>query len=127
MLHVLIAYRDCDLNGTWDAAINVTECQSAELDMLDTRVEDILNSPTVNVTDLSMISEDLSVLSNTSGVTAIAPEDLTKTNDILTSLIKLVIICIYVVHTYLAIVHLYQKPALLLNVSIHVCHTHLYN
>lgn len=69
--------------------------------MLDTRIEDILNSPTVNVTDLSMISEDLSVLSNTSGVTAIAPEDLTKTNDIITSLIKLVIMHMYVCCTYI--------------------------
>lgn len=104
MLHVLIAYRDCDLNGTWDAIINVTECQSAELDMLDARIVDILNSPTVNVTDLSLISEDLSVLTNTFGVIAIAPEDLTKTNDILTSLIKLVNICMLYLRTYICFV-----------------------
>ena len=69
--------------------INVTECQSADLGMLNERIDDLLNSTVVNITDLSMISRDLSVTTNTSGITAIAPEDLNMTNSILSSLIRL--------------------------------------
>ena len=73
----------------WDTVINVTECLSAGLDMLNERVENILNSTIVNITDLSAVSRDLSIITNTSGTTAIVPEDLNTTNSILNSLIRL--------------------------------------
>ena len=70
--------------------IDVTECQSAELDMLNERVEDLLNSVVINITDLSIISRDLSNITNTSGITAITPENLNTTNGILNTMIRLV-------------------------------------
>ena len=84
-----VARRNCHLNGSWDALINVTECQSVDLDILNERIEGILNSTVVNITDLSTISRDLSVTTNTSGITAITPEHLNATNSILSSLIRL--------------------------------------
>ena len=84
-----VARRNCHLNGSWDALINVTECQSAGLDMLNERIEDILISTVVNITDVSTISRDLSIVTNTSGITEITPEDLNTTNSILGSLIRL--------------------------------------
>ena len=84
-----VAWRYCHLNGSWDALINVTECQSAGLGMLNERIENLLNSTFVNITDLSTISRDLSIITNTSGITAITPGDLNTTNSILSSLIRL--------------------------------------
>ena len=84
-----VARRNCHLNGSWDTMINVTECQSAGLGMLNKIIEDLLNSTVVNITDLSTISRDLSIITNTSGITAITPEDLNTTNSILSSLIRL--------------------------------------
>ena len=91
-----VAQRNCHLNGSWDALINVTECQSADLDMLNERIKDLLNSTVVNATDLSMISRDLSIITNTSGITAITPEDLNTTNSILSSLIRLAQSIVYI-------------------------------
>ena len=88
-IRIYIARRNCHLNGSWDALINVTECQSADLYMLIERIEDILNSTVVNITDLSTISRDLSIITNTSGIIAITPENLNTTNSILSSIIRL--------------------------------------
>ena len=84
-----MAYRDCNEGGSWNR-LNVTECQSAGLSMLNERINDILSAAVVNIDDLSAVSSDLSSVTNTSGISAISPEDLSTTNSILSSLIRLV-------------------------------------
>ena len=84
------AQRICHQNGTWDTVIDVTECQSAELDMLNEWIEDIYASEFIDINDLSAISRDLSNVTNTLGVTPISPSNLNVTNNILSSLVRLV-------------------------------------
>ena len=57
--------------------------------MLSERVEGLLNSAVINITDLSTISRDLSDVTNTTGITATTPEDFNTTNGILSMLIRL--------------------------------------
>ena len=83
------ACRDCTEGGVWDTMINVDECRSAGVNMLSTRLEDIMNATDINATELSAISEELSIITDTSGVSAILPEDLNTTNDILATMIRL--------------------------------------
>ena len=69
--------------------MNADNCLDESLDMLNTEIHDILNSAVINTTDLSTISERLSVITNTSGVSAISPTHLNTTNSILASMIRL--------------------------------------
>lgn len=87
--YVYTAQRNCNRDGSWDTVINVTECQSARLDMLSERIENVYSSAVININELSTISRDLSNITNTTGSTAIAPKNLNTTNNILRSLIRL--------------------------------------
>lgn len=69
--------------------IDVTECQSVGLDMLNEWIEDIYASEFIDINDLSAISRDLSNITSTLGVTPISPSNLNTTNNILSSLIRL--------------------------------------
>ena len=102
------AQRICYQNGSWDALINVNECQSAELDVLYEKVEDLSNSVVINIADLSAISTELSDITNTSGITATRPENLNTTNNILNILIRLVHYLYIHIHIYIYI-YIYIK------------------
>ena len=83
------AQRFCHQNGSWDTVIDVNECQSARLDMLNEWIEDIYALEFIDINDLSAISRDLSNITNTFGVTPISPSNLNMSNNILSSLIRL--------------------------------------
>ena len=83
----------------WDRFINVTLCQSIELMVLNNIInenQNILNSNTNNDTrdltvlfdirEVEAVSEDVSDLTNVS--TAIVPNDINTTNNIVDSLIR---------------------------------------
>ena len=82
------ASRSCSEDGEW-GAVNADDCLDESLDMLNTEIDVILNSAVINTTDLSAISERLSIITNTSGVSAISPTHLNTTNSILDSMIRL--------------------------------------
>jgi len=87
-VHACTAYRYCSPDGNWDV-VNVTECQNAELQKINNRIEnDLITMGVVDIIELEEISTYLSIITNSSGVAAIAPNDLNTTNSILGSLIK---------------------------------------
>lgn len=84
------AYRLCFENSTWDTVINDTECRSNKLTMVDSALNDILNSNTTDLVnsigEVEAISKDVSDLTNVS--TGITPNELNTTNDIVSSLAR---------------------------------------
>ena len=84
------AYRLCFENSTWDTVINDTECRSNKLTMVDSTLNDILNSNTTDLVnsigEVEAISKDVSDLTNVS--TGITPNELNTTNDIVSSLAR---------------------------------------
>ena len=100
-IHVVgLAYRRCLANAQWDVAIDVSQCHTVELTLLDNRVNElqgILNANTDNGTrnltvmfdimEVQIVSEELTVLTDTS-LGPILPNDLNTTNDILDTLIR---------------------------------------
>ena len=99
-----MAYRRCLLNAEWDAAIDVSQCHTVELTLLDNRInelETILNdnmdNGTRNLTvmfdimEVQVVSEELVILTDTSQG-PILPNDLNTTNDILNVLIEYVLL-----------------------------------
>lgn len=96
-----LAYRRCLDNGEWDMTINVTQCHTVEVIMLRDRVSElnnILNNNTNNgsrdltalfdITEVKVVSDELTILTNKSE-DPILPNDLTTTNEIVTTLIRL--------------------------------------
>ena len=94
-----LAYRICLQDAMWDTFINVTQCQSIELMVLSNILDenqDILannlNNETRDMTvlfdirEVEAISVDVSNLTNVS--TAIVPNDIHATNNIVNSLIR---------------------------------------
>ena len=99
LTHVGLAYRICLQDAMWDTFINVTQCQSIELMVLSNILDenqDILannlNNETRDMTvlfdirEVEAISVDVSNLTNVS--TAIVPNDIHTTNNIVNSLIR---------------------------------------
>jgi len=95
-----LAYRSCLPNAEWDITINVSQCHTVELVLLDDRVNElqsILNANTDNGTrnltvmfdimEVQVVSEELTMLTDTS-LGPILPNDLNTTNDILDTLIR---------------------------------------
>ena len=84
------AYRLCFENSTWDTVINDTKCRSNKLTMVDSVLNDILNSNTTDLVnsigEVEAISKDVSGLTNVS--TGITPNELNTTNDIVSSLAR---------------------------------------
>ena len=102
-LHIGFAHRDCLENSVWDTFVNVALCQSIELMELNNIIsenQNILNSNTNNGTrdltvlfdirEVEAVSADVSDLTNMS--TAIVPNDMNTTNNIVNSLIRYIII-----------------------------------
>ena len=101
-----LAYRNCFDNSEWDSVIDVTQCQSIELMALNYVLNDnldILNDNTNNstrdltimfdITEVELISRDVTDVTNVS--TAIVPNDINATNDIVSSLIRYTYVCYY--------------------------------
>ena len=99
-----LAYRRCLLNAEWDVVIDVSQCHTVELTLLDNRInelETILNDNTDNGTrnltvmfdimEVQIVSEELVILTDTSQG-PILPNDLNTTNDILDVLIEYVLL-----------------------------------
>jgi len=97
--HLGLAYRTCFQNAEWDIVINITQCQSIELTVLNSIInenQDVLNNNTNNntrdltilfdITEVEAVSVDVSDLTNVS--TGIVPNDIVITNDIVSSLIR---------------------------------------
>ena len=95
-----IAYRNCLSNAQWDVAIDVSQCQTVELTLLDNRaqqLQEILNANTANdtrdltvmfdIAEVQAVSEELTMLTDTSQG-PILPMDVSTANDILTTLIR---------------------------------------
>ena len=95
-----LAHRRCLHNGEWDVAIDVSQCHTVELALLDNRVNElqsILNANTGNgtrnltvmfdIVEVQIASEELTMLTDTS-LGPILPNDLNTTNDILNTLIR---------------------------------------
>ena len=107
--YIGLARRVCFENSVWDSFVNVTLCQSIELMVLNNIInenQNILNSNTNNdIRDLTVLfdireveaaSADVSDLTNV--LTAIVPNDINTTNNIVDSLIRYI-------RTYIAITH----------------------
>ena len=103
-----LARRVCFQNAVWDTFINVTQCQSIELMVLNNILgesQDILNSNINNDTrdltilfdirEVEAVSVDVSDLTNVS--TAIVPNDINTTNNIVDTLIRYVRMYILVI------------------------------
>ena len=99
MFPIGLAHRLCYENAVWDMFINVTLCQSIELMVLNTILDEsraILDSNTNNdtrnltvlfdITEVEAVSIEVADLTNVS--TAIVPNDINTTNDIVESLIR---------------------------------------
>ena len=97
-----LAYRRCLPNAEWDVAINVSQCHTVELTLLDNRaneLQEILNANINNgtrnltvmfdITEVQVVGEELTILTDTS-LGPILPNDLNTTNDILDALIRCV-------------------------------------
>ena len=95
-----LAYRRCLPNAEWDVAIDVSQCHTVELTLLDNRVNELqsilvanTDNGTRNLTimfdiiEVQIASEELTVLTDTS-LGPILPNDLNTTNDILDTLIR---------------------------------------
>ena len=96
-----LAYRLCFQNTEWDIVINITQCQSIELIMLNNILnehQEILDSNTNNntrdltvlfdVTEVKSVSKEVNDLTNISN--GIVPNDIVTTNNIVNSLIRYV-------------------------------------
>ena len=101
-----LAYRICFQNALWDTFVNVTQCQSIELmvlsnildenqDILSNNINTEIRNMTVlfDIREVEAISVDVSDLTNVS--TAIVPNDINTTNNIVNSLIRYVRIYIH--------------------------------
>ena len=97
-----LAYRRCLPNGQWDVAIDVSQCHTVELTLLDNRVNELqtildanMGNGTRNLTvmfdivEVQIASEELVMLTDTS-LGPVLPNDLNTTNDILDALIRYV-------------------------------------
>ena len=106
ILHVNIndiglAYRRCSQDSVWDDMVNITQCQSIELPVINTIIRDqydiltntfISNFSSVfDITEVQQASEELSLLTTTSF--AMVPNDVITTNEIIKSIVRLVMHC----------------------------------
>ena len=95
-----LAYRRCLPNTEWDVAINVSQCHTVELTLLDYRVNELqeildanMDNGTRNLTvmfdimEVQAVSEELAMLTDVS-LGPILPNDLNTTNDILDMIIR---------------------------------------
>lgn len=107
IIRIALASRYCFEDGIWDVTTNITQCQSIELSALrDIIIEqsDILDNNTntemmdlttlFDIDEVDSVSEELSMLTNTSS--AIVPNDLVTTNIIIKTIVRSVILYIYI-------------------------------
>ena len=100
VLYIGLAYRQCLDNAEWDMTIDVSQCYTVEISMLSdraTELESILNDNInsdsrdltilFDITEVKGVSDELVMLTNNSE-SAILPNDLDTTNNIVNTLIR---------------------------------------
>jgi len=94
-MFVGLATRRCVQDNQWDNNINVTQCNTVELVLLNDRANDLgdtlrNNNNIINrdvLIEVQAISEELTILTDTPD-TPLVPNDLSTTNSILNDLIR---------------------------------------